>query len=231
MSRTYTASVNKPTAEELTLAATSYERYGLAALPKIADVTVVRARLRELYETLRHSVRRLTQEHTTELHKLGPGYRYGRLDPGLDEDGEIRRAFDEFGVSTWSREVAALCSPWLSHVTAYDVTYDRCFVLIYQEGDYIGPHGDQYEGHRINLQFPFNYETAGCMRVLEDGFLETKYDIEGAARVLGPRMWHEVPPLLRSSPSADPLRLVLSLRFPGVPTDPSRRYRGQVSQE
>jgi hypothetical protein len=37
--------------------------------------------------------------------------------------------------------------------------------------------------------------------------------------VLGPRVWHDVPPLLRASNGADPQRLNIGLRFIPVQAD------------
>ncbi len=216
-----------PSPQAVADARASYQRYGMTALPKILEAGRLRAVLKHLHDEVGHLAKRVSQPHDAQQGVLGAGHRFGRLDPA---DAEVSAAFTRHGIHDWSEHLAHLTKPWLQEVTSYQLAYDRPFLLVYREGDYIGPHGDTYQGHRINLQLPVVYGAVSCMRVLQDGFLECKYDRDGHPRILGPRMWHEVPPLLRSSPDVEPLRLVLSLRMTGVPTDPSKSYRGQVHE-
>ena len=39
------------------------------------------------------------------------------------------------------------------------------------------------------------------------------YDDPGAMSVLGPRVWHDVPPLMRVDAATAPVRVTLTLRF------------------
>ena len=67
-------------------------------------------------------------------------------------------------------------------------------------------------GRRVDVQFPVTMGGSGGLRVLRDGLFEMHYDAAGTANILGPAMWHEVPPLMRSG-AVEPFRLNLGLRF------------------
>lgn len=216
---------------ELARARADYDTYGCAQLDDVVDVVDLRTALHDLYAGLVSLGERRMAGHEVGPGTLTGGFRFTRIDPATSQPeaaSRISEAFTRSGLAEWAAALAGMATPWLAELTGYRLTYDRPFLLAYREGDYIGPHGDQYDGHRVNVQLPLAYGCVCGMRVLRDGFLETHYDRDGCLRVLGPRMWHEVPALLRQHPDVAPLRLVLSLRLAGTPQDPSRPHHGQA---
>ena len=223
--------ISRPDPACLSRAAAEYASYGLVALDGVVDVSELRPVLRAIHDEVGHLVQERHQPHVPGDGVLGIGHRFARLDttPDIPGAGTVADCFAAHGLDRWADAFAAATLPWIGDLTGYDLTYHRPFLIVYREGDYIGPHGDRYDGHRVNIQIAVVYDAVSCMRVLKDGYLEPQYDHDGTVRLLGPRMWHEVPPLLRSRPDVAPLRLVLSLRTTGVPRDPQRSYRGQVA--
>ncbi|OMI37015.1 StsF protein [Streptomyces sparsogenes] len=195
-----------------------YVAHRCAQIPQIADVTSLRPAARAAYEELRDEPVLDAQEHTDNDGELGYGFRLLRIDSKSESPAHSARVttvFRRHGLLDWSEQAAAQLIPLVNRITDRELRYERMFLLAYREGDYIGPHGAEHDTDldRFNLQFPLCYNTVGSMRILRQGFLEPMYDRDGDARLLGPRMWHEVPPLLRLPGSADPLRLVVSLRL------------------
>ncbi|GAB3951296.1 hypothetical protein GCM10029976_087470 [Kribbella albertanoniae] len=222
--------ITVPEPSRLQQAEANYAAYGLVTLDDVVDVGALRPTLRAIYDEVGHLAQERRQPHVAGEGVLGVGHRFARLDttPGIPGGDVVAECFTAHGLDRWAADFAAESLQWIGAITGYDLTYDRAFLLVYREGDYIGPHGDKYDGHRVNLQIPVVYDAVSCMRVLQDGYLEPQLDRDGTVRLLGPRMWHEVPPLLPSRPDVAPLRLVLSLRTTGVPRDLQRNYSGQV---
>ncbi|MCY0945542.1 MULTISPECIES: StsF protein [Streptomyces] len=195
-----------------------YAAHRCAQLPKVADVSELRTAARSAYELLRGEPVLDAQEHTDEAGTLGYGFRLLRIDAKSDSPEHTERVtsvFREFGLLGWAERMAADLLPTVNRITGRELRYERVFLLAYREGDYIGPHGAEQDTdlNRFNLQFPLCYDSVGSMRILREGYLEPMYDHDGDARLLGPRMWHEVPPLFRLPGGPDPLRLVVSLRL------------------
>ena len=63
------------------------------------------------------------------------------------------------------------------------------------------------------MQFPITCGSVGGVRVLSDGFLRMHYDAAGSMNILGPGVWHDVPPLLRGESGVDPYRVNIGFRF------------------
>ncbi|PWW60358.1 StsF protein [Actinokineospora spheciospongiae] len=199
-----------------------YARHRCAQIRQVVDATELRLAARSAYEQLGDGPVVDAQEHVDDDGTLGYGFRLLRMDAKSDSPEHSRRVtevFDEHGLSDWAHEVAVELVPLVGRITGRAMRYERVFMLAYREGDYIGPHGAEQDTDldRFNLQFPLCYNTVGSMRVLKQGYLEPMYDRDGDARLLGPRMWHEVPPLLRLPDGPDPLRLVVSLRLAALP--------------
>ncbi|MFH9424073.1 StsF protein [Streptomyces sp. NPDC017529] len=195
-----------------------YAAHRCAQIPQVADVTELRAAARSVYEQLRDEPVVDAQEHTDDDGTLGYGFRLLRIDAKSDSPAHTERVtavFRAHGLLDWAERTAAELLPLVDRITGRKLRYERVFLLAYREGDYIGPHGAEHDTDldRFNLQFPLCYDTVGSMRILRQGYLEPMYDRDGDARLLGPRMWHEVPPLLRLPGGPDPLRLVVSLRL------------------
>jgi hypothetical protein len=222
--------ITVPESSRLQRSAAYYAAYGLVTLEDVVDTSELRTTLRAIHDEVGHLVQERHQRHVPRDGFLDVGHRFARLDTTPDIPGAevVAKCFTAHGLDHWAAEFAATSLSWIGDVTGYDLTYHRPFLIVYREGDYIGPHGDKYDGHRVNIQIPVVYDAVSCMRVLQDGYLEPQHDRDGVVRLLGPRMWHEVPPLLRSRADVEPLRLVLSMRTTGTPRDPQRRYSGQV---
>jgi len=147
---------------------------------------------------------------------LSTGARLRRVDPGsLDADGHGRALADVFealGVDEFGRLLADRIAPLVEHILG-TAEYERMFFNLYEEGDYITAHDDAHMGQRIDVTFPVTLDGVGGLRVLSGGHLRTHYDGEGAMSVLGPNVWHEVPPLLRWPGQPPPRRLTVTMRY------------------
>jgi hypothetical protein len=148
--------------------------------------------------------------------RLTHGHRFARFDPESPADPETRQRMrlllDRLGVNEFTRLVAERLSPVIGAI-AGAVVYRRTFFNLYDEGDYIGVHDDRHMGDRVSVYFPVPLAAQGALRILKDGHLHVRYDVIGAMNVLGPRVWHEVPPLLRGSSGTPPKRLNIVLKF------------------
>jgi hypothetical protein len=158
--------------------------------------------------------------HQPTLHGgLSDGACFARIDPGCSsESGMLSRLFDMLGLHAFGALLAARVSPLVRHL-AGDVNYKRLYCYVYREGDYVSVHDDHHVGDRVDVQFAHSEGSHGGLRVLTDGLLQMQYDRPGSMNVLGPRVWHDVPPLLRASDGVDPQRLNLGLRFIPVQAD------------
>lgn len=150
------------------------------------------------------------------------GKRFSRVDYGdhehiplsVAEKAAVREAFVASGLSQFIERLVEQWLPFVEDVAQHRLRFDRCFLLCYREGDLIAPHGDSQTSRRVMLQMPV---TDGCrtvFRVLQDGWLRPFYDDPGTLRILGPGVWHDVPPVVASSPGASARRIVVTARLP-----------------
>jgi hypothetical protein len=147
---------------------------------------------------------------------LSDGLRFRRVDTACVHHAasrkKLQRLLEALGFASFSEALGRRLSPLIRHIVGA-VSYRRSYLYIYAESDYISPHDDSHVGERIDVQFPVTVAGVGGVRVLNDGFFEMHYDCPGSINILGPAMWHEVPPLLRSDTGVEPRRYNLGLRF------------------
>ncbi len=204
-----------------------YRRIGILQIENFAD----RAKLSTLGEVLRRELlpfystqngvrppRLLTVEGGTS--RMYVGYKVSCLDPTVphlfatpEEQLALTAKFAELGLVDLGEHLARVIEPLLKAILEKPVAYQHFFCLVYQEGDYIGPHDDAAMGDRVNVQFPITFAAATGFRALKDEAWELYYDTPGSVRILGPNVWHEVLPVLRLDQQQEALRLILSLRF------------------
>jgi hypothetical protein len=161
-------------------------------------------------------------EEVTTRHEVKPdgtlsyGSRFRRIDPAClgnpDTRAKLERLFDRLGLDTFGAALGHKLTPLIRHIVG-DVRYSRTYLYLYEEADYIGAHDDHHVGNRIDVQFPVTVGGVGGIRVLSDGLFRIQYDNAGSMNILGPSMWHDVPPLLRAAPATPPRRVNLGLRF------------------
>jgi hypothetical protein len=149
------------------------------------------------------------------------GKRYSRVDPGKPENspGEpelaVRAAFERHGLTAFGDRLRAEAQPFLESIVGRELVYDRTFLLWYHEGDYIGPHGDKQTNGRVLVQLPVTINCTGAFRAMTGDWLELFYDNLGALRLLGPGIWHDVVPVLRTNQDEPAHRVVVTMRFVG----------------
>ncbi len=199
-----------------------YRRMGVVQIDDVLD----RDRLIELTDRFRRELNPflaiMTKQHRIlgegSAQALGTGFRFGRADPALVRQKARREAmvekFEELGLETFGDQLSEALTPFVHHVIEQTWPSRRVYCFIYREGDYISAHNDSQTGDRVNVQFPVPLATSTCFRAMdEDGRFRLYYDHPGCMRILGPRVWHEVPPILRWSPDQEPWRVLLSLRY------------------
>lgn len=198
-----------------------YERMGVVQVDDFADPGKVVDLGKRLYSRLSPLCKPTILRHEiVELNgtsHLTSGYRFSRIDPGFlaptsKERALYEKELSEAGLTAFGDEIGELITPLVEHVVGAEVTYQRAYCFIYEEGDYIGPHNDAQTGWRINAQFPIPHRAATGFRASKDGEWRLYYDVPGCLRILGPDVWHEVLPVLRVT-ETKPHRVLLSLRF------------------
>lgn len=150
---------------------------------------------------------------------LGSSFRFSRVDPNFPEIDERQRGvlmerFAEVGLERFGGELGRMATPLVRYLTGNEeLSYQKIYVFLYEEGDYIGPHTDAHLGDRVNLQFPVPLGAATGFRALHEGRFHLYEDTLGSARILGPDVWHEVLPVLRTNSEVRPRRVLISLRY------------------
>jgi hypothetical protein len=209
------------------------DRYRDIGFVKVPDVVPADA-LTELATDLLPIFSRIAEEvrlphKPTPRHTLSVAVRFQRVDPlccSPDTAEKLTRLLDSLGLLRFGSFLAARLTPLVRSVVG-PVSFRRLYFYVYAEGDYISAHDDHHVGARVDVQFPVSVGTVGGVRVLSEGFLRMHYDTPGSMNILGPGVWHDVPPLLRTRPDVDPQRLNLGLRF--EPDEGARPGTGQTS--
>jgi hypothetical protein len=179
----------------------------LPAGPLLALVTVLLPIMTAIAEpvTFRHE--------PTRDGALSDGARFWRIDPYCATLGDkLTRLLGTLGLVEFGALLASKLTPLVRQI-AGPVTYRRTYLYLYKEGDYVSVHDDHHVGRRVDVQFPITLGGVGGVRVLSDGFLRMHYDDAGSMNVLGPGVWHDVPPLLRGESGVDPHRVNIGFRF------------------
>lgn len=152
----------------------------------------------------------------TAQHTLSDGARFRRVDPHCarhpDTREKLSRLLTALGLIEFASFLGEKLTPLIRYI-AGPVNFQRAYFYLYSEGDYISVHDDHHVGARVDVQFPVSLGTVGGIRVLSEGFLRMHYDSAGSMNVLGPCIWHDVPPLLRGVSGGDPRRVNIGLRF------------------
>lgn len=174
--------------------------------------------MHDIFDLLLPLAHELKGHHAVHGDSLGPGGHYKRLDPGFpktppDVRTRLYEAFRDTGLLALGAGLGKTLTPLVRFVVQEPVAYERVFLLFYEEGHYISPHNDAQTGDRFNIQFPFPLTAVSALRVLRGGLFRVHYDNPGCMRILGPRVWHEVVPVLRSREGVAPRRVNLTLRF------------------
>jgi hypothetical protein len=153
--------------------------------------------------------------HEPDRGNLSSGGRLRRVDPrSLDPDGQgatLTEVLRGIGLTEFGRLFAELFDPLLTAITG-GLDYERVFVNLYEEGDYLTAHDDAHMGERFDVNLSATMDGVCGLRVLSGGSLVTHYD-DGSISILGPRVWHEVPPLLRVPGWPPPRRMTITLRY------------------
>jgi hypothetical protein len=145
--------------------------------------------------------------------KLSDGARFRRVDPYCAPQSEkLTQLLEALGLTEFGSLLASKLTPLIRFI-AGPVTFRRGYFYLYKEEDYLSVHDDYHVGKRVDVQFPVTLGTTAGVRVLSDGLLRVHYDSPGSMNVLGPCVWHDVPPLLRGVSGIEPQRLNIGLRF------------------
>ena len=195
-----------------------YRAQGFAAVPDVLQPAAWQSLAEDLWPTLRQVSEAVTLlQEEQDPTELSDGASFRRVDPYcLRNPGTrqmLEQLLDRLGLTAMATHVARQVTPLVREI-AGPVSYRRFYFYLYEEDDYISTHNDHQVGNRVDVQFPVSLATCGGLRVLSNGLLRMHYDVPGAMNVLGPRVWHEVPPLLRGpEQTAAPRRFNMGFRF------------------
>jgi hypothetical protein len=149
-------------------------------------------------------------------HTLSDGFRFLRVDPYCISHPAVRekmtQVLSKLGLLEFGSLLASKLTPLIRYIVG-PVSFRRIYFYVYTEGDYISVHDDHHIGKRVDVQFPITLGTVAGLRVLSDGYLRMHYDSAGSMNVLGPCIWHDVPPILRGASGVDPHRFNMGFRF------------------
>ena len=196
------------------------KEYAAAGFLKIANILPAEA-LTRLVTTVLPVLSVIAEEVTLRQepgadHKLSDGARFRRVDPYCVRHPASREKMStllrELGLTELGALLAERLTPLVHHV-AGRVSFERTYFYVYEEGDYISVHDDRHVGGRVDVQFPVTLGTVAGVRVLSEGLLRMHYDATGSMNVLGPNVWHDVPPILRLTPEVAPRRFNMGFRF------------------
>lgn len=147
------------------------------------------------------------------------GTRMGRIDPEIADRTDSARGLaqaeilEQAGLRAFGVQAAGAVSSFLEQVTGRPRTFDRVVVLVYEPFDAIPLHNDADVGDRYNVQFPIPILCLGGIRIFDVDRMRTFPDRAGDMRVLGPAVWHDVPPVWPKDASGRSVRINISLRF------------------
>lgn len=193
-----------------------FARSGFVQVPDVVSQPALEALADELWPILSPLAFPVFVGHEPAGNALSTGGRLRRVDPNsLDADGQghaLAMVLSALGVVEFGRLLAERIAPLVAHIIGA-ASYERMFFNLYQEGDYISAHDDKHMGQRIDVTFPVTLDGVGGLRVLSDGYLQMHYDGNGSMNILGPNVWHEVPPLLRWPRQPPPRRLTVTMRY------------------
>src|SRR5258708_7213531 len=129
---------------------------------------------------------------------LSDGARFRRVDPYCIHNPDTRQKLvlllERLGLVDFSSSLALKLTPLIEYICGR-VSYKRTYFYIYGEEDYISVHNDHHVGSRVDVQFPIALGTVAGVRVLSGGSLRMQYDAVRSMNVLGPCVWHDVPPV------------------------------------
>ena len=193
-----------------------YARARFVSIPDILPSDQYGALVQAVLPLLSPLAERLSMRHERAKHGLSDGFRFARLDPELSGHPQLSEKLKEIlqrlGLVEFAATLASQLTPLIRFV-AGPVSFRRAYFYLYREGDYISVHDDHQVGARVDVQFPVSIGTRAGIRVLEDGFLRMRYDEPGSMNILGPAVWHDVPPILSSDAGTEPLRFNMGYRF------------------
>jgi hypothetical protein len=196
---------------------------GFVKVPAILPAEAHTALMAALWPILSPIAEQVTLLHVPRPeHALSDGARFWRVDPYCFRHPVIREKMSDLlgklGLVEFGSLLAEKLTPLIRYV-AGPLTFRRVYFYLYKEGDYISVHDDHHVGQRVDVQFPLTLGACAGIRVLSDGFLKMHYDSAGAMNILGPCVWHDVPPLTRGVAGIVPQRFNIGFRF--TPDDAS----------
>lgn len=148
--------------------------------------------------------------------RLSDAARFRRVDPHCLHNPDTRELMTSLlrrlGLLEFGSVLASKLAPLIQRI-AGRWTWRRTYFYLYEEGDYISVHNDHQVGDRVDVQFPISFGTPGGIRVLSQGYLQIFYDAPGSMNILGSRVWHDVPPIVRVHSDVTPRRFNMGFRF------------------
>lgn len=109
-------------------------------------------------------------------------------------------------------QLSEIIQPIINSISS-NFKYKSGNIFYYGEGDFIGLHSDAQFFDRINAQFPLSINSTGCIRIQYKDKLKAFYDEPGCLNLLGPKTYHDVPPLLKNFSVEKAARINLTLRY------------------
>jgi hypothetical protein len=194
-----------------------YQATGFVTVPDVLPAKKFMAVVTVLLPILAPLAERVAMQHAPHPdHTLSDGFCFLRVDPGGPGVPGVRASARELlrrlGVTEFASSLASRLTPLIRFI-AGPVDFRRVYFYLYREGDYISAHDDHQVGERVDVQFPVSIGANAGVRVLKDGYLRMRYDRCGSMNVLGPCVWHDVPPILRGLSAAEPVRFNMGFRF------------------
>ncbi|TCR76741.1 hypothetical protein [Rhizobium sp. BK376] len=193
-----------------------FEEVGFVQVPDFVEFEALRSLYVDLLASSRSKFRIFWQPERPDLNRQKTGNSIKRVylvpesDGGGIRDDEWchRQELLNLGFGRIAQEI----QPFVNAI-AGSCSYSRSSFFLFEEHDYLGLHNDAKAGDRVNALLPMSINTVGGIRILINERLKMFYDLPGGLNILGPRVWHDVPPIHRFPAQADPVRLNLLMRY------------------
>lgn len=188
-----------------------YNHQGFVQVGDIVSVRVVENICAYFKSHYQNHILKVNKKHIERNYSLSTGFDFFRLPIILDRNIVSDFIHNDLEILAYFEFQSSVLKDEFDYILS-GRSLVRVGILFYFESNYISIHNDEHMGDRVNIQFPISLNTKGCIRVLRNGFMNQYFDTIGSLNILGPKVWHDVPPIIKINNNT-PLRMNLTFQF------------------
>jgi len=210
--------ITRVSAQDIEIYSKIFQDIGFAQIPSIIDVDALAVVYRYIFDIASKHFVEFERPERPDLDRQLAGFRLKRayLEPSSEchisgiNDQSWKSLRDQ--LKQTAIQLTEILQPIINDIAGC-YAYQSASIFLYTEGYYAGLHNDAGMGNRLNVQLPLSINTVGGIRILDNERLRMFYDMPGCLNILGPRIWHDIPPILRMPNGDKPLRMNMTLRY------------------